>query len=225
MALTIDVAQVQGKVDELIHGSNHGLESSQSRAENASRTKTLTVFLVRNVTNAAAVRAEILSAATADTPGASNTTPDASGDAPSEITDASFIDASVIPSLRVIQAAAGMACQNLPALKAKTLHAELIWSLSGSKHIGRALSTFGIQDTSTNVLVAKFDATPEDVRALQARVVGEVVEGNAAIEAALREVCDVERVKKVYGIRDAELEIGGLEESVVLRIAARDCAF
>jgi hypothetical protein len=72
-------------------------------------------------------------------------------------------------------------------------------------------------------LVAKFDATEGEMEELRGRVEGELVEGLEAIEAALREVCDVVRLKKVYGICDAELEIGSIEEGVVVRIAARDC--
>ena len=181
----------------------------------APRARTLSVFLVRNVSNAAAVRADILAGATA------NET-DASGACGS--VDAAFMDATLIPSLSVLRSAAAMACQNLPALKTKTIHAELVWSLSGNRHTGRALSTFGIQDTGRHVLAAKFDATERELEWLRGRVEGEVVEEREAVEAALREVCDSAKVKKVYGICQAELEIGNMEESVVGRIAARDTA-
>jgi EKC/KEOPS complex subunit CGI121/TPRKB len=237
MSLVIDFAQVPAEID---HGTptvptsptdgngENGENGEGDRARDgqppsapqqwppstsAPRAKTLSVFLVRNISNAADVRADILAGANVQD----------AGDSGANIVDAAFIDASLVPTLSVLRSAAAMACQNLPALKTKTVHAELIWSLSGNRHVGRALSTFGVQDTSRHVLVAKFDATEGEMEELRGRVEGELVEGVEAIEAALREVCDVARLKKVYGICDAELEIGSIEEGVVVRIAARDC--
>ncbi len=228
MSLVIDLAQVQAEIDPVNSNPDSNYDSNTDRARDgqppaaplqsppstsAPPAKTLSIFLVRNITNAADVREDILAGAHAA----------AAGDSGAGIVDAAFIDATLVPALSVLRSAAAMACQNLPALKTKTMHAELVWSLSGNRHVGRALSTFGVQDMSRHVLVAKFDATEEELEQLRGRVEGEVVEGIEAVEAALREVCDVARVKEVYGIRDAELEIGSMEEGVVARIAARDC--
>jgi EKC/KEOPS complex subunit CGI121/TPRKB len=228
MALVIDLAQVQTEIHptDPVDGNTddgrsldrqHPAAPSPSPPSNSTGpgAKTLSVFLVRNISNAAAVRADILTSAANESKGASGS---------DKSVDAAFIDASLIPSLAVLRSAAAMTCQTLPALKTKTIHAELVWSLSGNRHIGRALSTFGVQDMSRDVLVAKFDATEAELEELRGRVEGDKVEGLEAVEAALREVCDTAKVKKVYGIHDAELEIGNLEEAVVGRIAARDCA-
>lgn len=186
----------------------------------------LSVFLARDVRNAAVLRTRILSPS------------------PS-LPDACFIDATLVPSLAVLQNAAAMATQSLPSLRTKSLHAELLWSLGGTKHIGRALSLFGIKDDSTDVLVAKFvgdddsdESSADSMAGLReaVEVSGTLVEGWEAIEEGLREACDVEKVKKVYKIGAQEIELGsrregydermreGLVHAVVGRIAARDCA-
>ena len=163
----------------------------------------MSLLLVRDCRNAAALRAAILS------------------QTPTPI-DAAFIDASLIPSLDVVHVAAGMVCQG--PIKSKTRHSELVYTLHGTRHIGRALSTFGIKDDSRDVLVARFDATEDEMRALKALVEGTVVEGKDAIERALRDdVCNVSLVRRQYKVTEEELQVGDLVESVMCRIAARDC--
>jgi len=217
--IPIDLAPLDTAIDDADHADVGPSTSTElNTTSGTTMPMTLSVFLARNVSNAAALRAHILT--------------------PSCSMDACFIDATLVPSLTVLRAAAAMAVQSLPTLKSRTLHAELLWSLGGTKHIGRALSTFGIKDTSRHVLVAKFDAAAGDMEGLMGAVeTAEEILGGEGGEGRLEEglwgVCDVEQVKRVYKVHKNELALGagegskipgGLVEAVVCRIAARDCS-
>lgn len=47
------------------------------------------------------------------------------------------------------------------SLKTRSLHADIIVNLSGSKHIAAALSTFGVTGGTNDLLVAKINASGE----------------------------------------------------------------
>jgi EKC/KEOPS complex subunit CGI121/TPRKB len=194
MSLAVDLVSVY---DRPRAGSQNQPSCSTDPYEYTHRT--LSLFMVQGCENASSLRSSL------------------------ESLDAAFVDATMIPGLAVLRAAAGMACQG--PLRSKSLHSELVFSLHGSKHIGRALSVFGIREDSRDVLVGKFDATDEEIRDLKERIHGHIVEDMDEIEKLLKGgVCDVEKVKKQYKVTGEELEVGTLEESVIGRIAARDCS-
>ena len=170
---------------------------------------TLTLFLVKECENAATLRSSILQGGT---------------DLPAEV---ALIDASMILDPVIVHAAAGMALQQhmstTQTLKSKTLHSELVFSLAGSKHIGRSLAMFGIKDDSKNLLVAMFDASAEAVDALLASIEGHIVTEESEIRQELDSICDRAEVCKAYKISDVELEVGSITDAILCRIAARDC--
>jgi hypothetical protein len=146
MSLVIDFAQVPAEID---HGTptvptdgntatngENGENGEGDRARDgqppsapqqwppstsAPRAKTLSVFLVRNISNAADVRADILAGANVQD----------AGDSGANIVDAAFIDASLVPTLSVLRSAAAMACQNLPGAedqdRARGAHLVALW--------------------------------------------------------------------------------------------------
>ncbi len=141
--------------------------------------------------------------------------------------EAALIDARAIAHLLVVKAAAGLVLQHHThgTLKTKTLHSELVYSLSGSKHIGSSLGTFGIKDDTTSLLVAKFDASDGDMHALRNLVdaTESILEGEEDIRAHIEKGCDDKVITKAYKIVDQELQIGTLVDAILCRIAARDC--
>lgn len=169
---------------------------------------TLALFLVKECENAPELRTWILQGGTC-------------------LPEAALIDASMIFDPVIIQAAAGMALQQHISpglsLKSKTLHSEIVFSLSGSKHIGRSLAKFGIKDDTKNLLVAMFDASPEDLKKVMNSVRGEVVTGEDAIRKELENICDTQDICKTYKISNIELDIGNMTDAILCRIAARDC--
>ena len=169
---------------------------------------TLTLFLVKECENAAKLRSSILQGGT-------------------DLPEVALIDASMILDPVIVHAAAGMALQQhmstTQKLKSKTLHSELVFSLAGSKHIGRSLATFGIKDDSTNLLVAMFDASPEMIDKLMASIGGNVISEENEIRLELDSMCDRAEVCKAYKVSDCELEVGSITDAILCRIAARDC--
>lgn len=140
--------------------------------------------------------------------------------------EAALIDAKTMRHLVVLEAAAGLTLQHHThsTTRTKTLHSELVYSLSGSKHIGQSLGTFGIKDDTTCLLVAKFDATDEDMKALHRLVAGEdIIDEAEGINAHLDKHFDEKAIRKAYKIVDQELQIGTLVDAILCRIAARDC--
>ena len=101
----------------------------------------LSLALVEGVSNAAALRAEVLQ----------------------QKFEASFIDASMVVDLFHLQAAAIKALYALSknALTTHGIHTELIFCLLGGRSISTALSSFGISDQSKALVVAIFDAQPD----------------------------------------------------------------
>eukprot|EP00003_Mantamonas_plastica_P015966 TRINITY_DN2680_c0_g1_i2.p1 TRINITY_DN2680_c0_g1~~TRINITY_DN2680_c0_g1_i2.p1 ORF type:complete len:171 (+),score=49.69 TRINITY_DN2680_c0_g1_i2:202-714(+) len=103
--------------------------------------------------------------------------------------------------------------------KTRTLFTELIYTLSGGSKITNALKTFGIEDSSTEILCVLFDATEKDLKGLD-----ELVDGERVELSELANWTDVEKVKSVYKIANSECKVnGGLLDAVVNRIAIKDC--
>lgn len=131
-----------------------------------------------------------------------------------------FVNAATVPGLLPLRLAAHKALtyQARGRLLTKTLHAELVYNLSGSKHIGESLKRFGVSDDTCHLLVARFNAEPPDVDYVRG-----LVKGQEMPLADLGMVADRDLITKVFKVSEQELGIGGLEEAVASRIAARDC--
>ncbi|XP_030523227.1 EKC/KEOPS complex subunit Tprkb isoform X3 [Rhodamnia argentea] len=62
------------------------------------------------------------------------------------------------------------------SLTTRTLHSELVYNYSGSKHITESLKRCGISDSSTYVLAARFNASPDEMKAIAALTGGREIE-------------------------------------------------
>mmetsp|Transcript_26619 Transcript_26619/g.36749 ORF Transcript_26619/g.36749 Transcript_26619/m.36749 type:complete len:177 (+) Transcript_26619:36-566(+) len=134
--------------------------------------------------------------------------------------EAAFIDAALLPEIFPVILAANktLISESLESLTTRSLHSELVYNLSGSKHISLALKKWGVSDTCTKLVVAKFDATSAEVSLIRSLVEGEEV----GVEE-LGELYDLAAVKKNYKILDTELKVGSLTDAIITRIAAREC--
>lgn len=130
-----------------------------------------------------------------------------------------FFTAALVPATYPVLAAAHKAllAQSRDSLATRTLHSELIYNYSGSKHISEALRRFGINDTSGYILVGRFDATAEELEATRALVKGTEINLEELPNGAVQSL-----IVKYYKITPAELEVSSLEEAVTCRVAARD---
>jgi EKC/KEOPS complex subunit CGI121/TPRKB len=133
--------------------------------------------------------------------------------------EASVINAALVPDMFLLHAAAraALVAKQRESLKTRSLHAEVVVNIAGSKHIGESLGRFGVNDTCQHLLFARFNATPEEIESLRSRVQGEVV----ALDE-LPSLMNVELIRKYYKVTDEELVVGSLTDAVLNRIGARD---
>ena len=124
---------------------------------------------------------------------------------------------------------AAMSCIELACYKArvaasrdglvtKALHAEVVFCLSPSRHISESFRRFGGDDSSTSLIVCKFDPQDGDDAALRQLIAGDVV------KFADKAPHDAATLRKWYKINESELALGSLEDAILSRIAIRDVA-
>ncbi|XP_045787181.1 EKC/KEOPS complex subunit Tprkb-like isoform X2 [Trifolium pratense] len=135
--------------------------------------------------------------------------------------EVAFLNASlvciIILSLFMLSAHKTLVVKSRDSLTTRTLHSELVYNYSGSKHITESLKRCGISETTTYVLAARFDATPDEIKAIEKLVIGkeidlEELEGRA----------NQAQIQKHYKISASELGISSLADAITCRIAARD---
>ena len=133
--------------------------------------------------------------------------------------EAAFINASLVPDVFPVLAAAHKALlsKSRESLTTRTLHSELVYNCSGSKHITESLKRCGIADDTQYILAARFDASDEEMKALE-----KLISGTEIDLSELETRADQPKILKQYKITPQELSISTLPEAIVCRIAARD---
>ncbi|XP_010270057.1 PREDICTED: EKC/KEOPS complex subunit cgi121 isoform X2 [Nelumbo nucifera] len=133
--------------------------------------------------------------------------------------EVAFLNASLIPDIFPVLAAAykTLLAKSRETLTTRTLHSELVYSYSGSKHITESLKRCGISENSTYILAALFDASDDEMKAVEKLINGkeidlEELEGRA----------DQAQIQKHYKITGLELGISSLADAITCRIASRD---
>ncbi|MFS8018107.1 putative CGI121/TPRKB superfamily protein [Helianthus anomalus] len=133
--------------------------------------------------------------------------------------EVALLNASLIPDIFPVLAAAHktLVAKSRDSLTTRTLHSELVYNYSGSKHISESLKRCGISDSTTYILVARFGALEEEMTALKTLIKGkeidlEELEGKA----------NKPQIQKHYKITGVELGISTLGDAITCRIAARD---
>lgn len=160
----------------------------------------LTVLLFRDVSNASELKEQVLKGLFKP--------------------ECSLINASLVPDALVLRAAAhkAAAAQQRGALRTRSVHAELVFNLSGSKHIGETLGRYGIGPDCRHVLAARFDATPDEAAAIP-----KLVAGTLAPLSELAALADVALLTKYLKPTREELSVGSMAEAQLMRMSARDC--
>ncbi|CAI9769119.1 unnamed protein product [Fraxinus pennsylvanica] len=130
-----------------------------------------------------------------------------------------LLNALLIPDVFPVLAAAHktLIAKSREALTTRTLHSELVYNYSGSKHISESLKRCGISDSTSYILVARFDASADEVTAIK-----ELIKG---VEINLEELegrANQAQIQKHYKIPASELRISSLSDAITCRIAARD---
>ncbi|PIA56450.1 hypothetical protein AQUCO_00700646v1 [Aquilegia coerulea] len=133
--------------------------------------------------------------------------------------EVAFLNASLVPDVFPLLAAAHktLLAKSRESLTTRTLHSELVYNYSGSKHITESLKRCGISDNCTYVLVARFNGSIDDMRAAD-----ELVDGKEISLEELGTRANKAQIQKHYKITAPELGISSLLDAIVCRIAARD---
>ncbi|MQL73806.1 hypothetical protein Taro_006176 [Colocasia esculenta] len=133
--------------------------------------------------------------------------------------EVALLNASLIPDVFPLLVAAqkSFLAKSRESLTTRTLHSELIFNYSGSKHITESLKRCGISDSTTYVLAARFGASPDEMKSL-----GKLINGREIGLEELAGRADHAQIEKHYKIPPPELGISSLADAITCRIAARD---
>ncbi|RAL38839.1 unnamed protein product [Cuscuta campestris] len=133
--------------------------------------------------------------------------------------EVALLNASLIPDIFPLLAAAHKAllAKSRDSLTTRTLHSELVYNYSGSKHISESLRRCGISDNSTYILAARFGASADEVAAIE-----KLIKGTKIDLKELEQRANQAQIQKHFKISNVELEISSLRDAITCRIAARD---
>ncbi|XP_027189038.1 uncharacterized protein [Cicer arietinum] len=125
--------------------------------------------------------------------------------------EVALLNASLIPDIFPVLAAAHktLEAKSRDSLTTRTLHSELVYNYSGSKHITESLKRCGVSENTAYILVVRFDATPDEIKAIEKLVIGkeisvEELEGRA----------NQSQIQKQYKISASELGVSSLADAI-----------
>ncbi|XP_059314054.1 uncharacterized protein LOC132064903 [Lycium ferocissimum] len=133
--------------------------------------------------------------------------------------EVAFLNASLIPDVFPVLAAAHktLVAKSRDSLTTRTLHSELVYNYSGSKHISESLKRCGIADNTSYILAARFGASADEMVAIE-----KLIKGSEIDLKELEQGKNQAQIQKHYKISNLELEVSSLADAIVCRIAARD---
>lgn len=102
----------------------------------------------------------------------------------------------------------------------KTMYTEILFYLSISKKISRALTEFGIDDSDKNILVILIHELDEE-QCMSEEVLGSI-EGERVPISRMQEFADMNLVIKTYKIDKDELRVSSLLNAIVSRISSKE---
>ncbi|KAK6946118.1 hypothetical protein RJ641_013662, partial [Dillenia turbinata] len=130
--------------------------------------------------------------------------------------EVALLNASLIPDVFPVLAAATktLVAKSRDSLTTRTLHSELVYNYSGSKHISESLKRCGISESSSYVLVARFGASADEMVDIK-----KLINGKEIGLEELERRADEAQIKKHYKITKEECQISTLAMSITCRIA------
>jgi len=151
-------------------------------------------------------------------------------------TKTSLVNSKLVPGLLPLYAAGDKTLRSLkdPAkgLSTRTMGSELVFNLSGSRHIRESLKRFGVKSKECKeVLLAWFvQKTKAGTSATATENKEEEEDGDISnlIKGKETEVSEMEKrasredILKFYKLKDEELAVSSLVDCVVFRIGAKD---
>jgi tRNA threonylcarbamoyladenosine modification (KEOPS) complex Cgi121 subunit len=104
------------------------------------------------------------------------------------------------------------------SMTTRTLSTEILFNLSVSRNITQSLLKFGIGDSDKNMLVSIIEETGEN----KSENVLSYFKGVLCPIAELSNFSDEVLIKMTYKVKDSELEVSSLTDSIVTRIVTSD---
>ena len=143
--------------------------------------------------------------------------------------NAALINPALVPATFPLLTAATKtaAQQSNSRLTSQSIHHQLLFNLAPSTHIQTAIARFTPDSRHSDVLLVTINQ--HDTADVIAQVQGVRGGGkeDGGLDGALRRLCNVETVKKLYKVAEAELMLGGgdeyeaLQQAVTCRIAIK----
>ncbi|PKA66942.1 hypothetical protein AXF42_Ash003599 [Apostasia shenzhenica] len=132
-----------------------------------------------------------------------------------------LLNASLIPDVFPVLAAAHKAliAKSRESLTTRTLHSELVYNYSASKHIRESLKRCGISDETTYILAARFGASEDEMKEIE-----ELIKGKEIDLREMESKADKSQIQKHYKITSQELAVSSLSDAITCRIAVRDAS-
>ncbi|KDP25466.1 hypothetical protein JCGZ_20622 [Jatropha curcas] len=133
--------------------------------------------------------------------------------------EVALLNASLIPDVFPVLAAAHktLIAKSRDSLTTRTLHSELVYNYSGSKHITESLKRCGISESSTYILAARFNSSLDEMK-----VVEKLINGKEIDLEELEGRANQAQIQKHYKISAVEAGISSLADAITCRIAVRD---
>ena len=122
-----------------------------------------------------------------------------------------------------VHAAASRAllCDASNQLTTRSLHAELVFNMSGSRNVTESFKRFGVSDDTTSLVMCVIDADEEALKQVETLVDGTQLPFDELGTRLTSE--DVKLIKKFYKISEQELIQSTLVDAVTCRIATKNC--
>ena len=99
-------------------------------------------------------------------------------------------------------------------LKTRNVFSEILFNLSPSSKISECFKVFGIDESTTNLIVICMEDKYDDI--------DKVVDGSSVDLSNLGLNCNKEAIMKLYKINESELKVSSLLDCVVSQLAAKD---
>ncbi|VDN55261.1 unnamed protein product [Dracunculus medinensis] len=134
--------------------------------------------------------------------------------------DAALIRAELCLEVFMVLAAANRAVHQAAhnRLSTRSLHAELVYSLSPTRNIAESLLNFGISETSKNLLIGLFD----DENGEKMKELSKKIDGKSVNLDDLPKFTNYDLIKKVYKVGDSEFNHETICDLIVMKIATKD---
>lgn len=103
----------------------------------------------------------------------------------------------------------------------RNIYTSILYQLSPTRNISQALKTFGISNSSTDILVVVPDATDEKLKVIRDHL-HSASEVDASQLAQIHSERSLKSIQDFYAIEASELTSSTLVDSIVSRMACRD---